>query len=77
MSVRLVVSNPAGAHLATAVPERDRDEPAMDPRDPSLYRAGLSSARAALRDGRARRRSDPDRARPRGGPDDEDARPDA
>jgi hypothetical protein len=30
------------------------DDEALDPRDPALYRSGLSSARAALRDGRAR-----------------------
>jgi len=50
MSVRLVVSNHERGGL-----EAVRDEPAADPRDPALYRQGLSSARAALRDGRARR----------------------
>ncbi len=29
-------------------------DPPLDPRDPALFRPGLSSARAALRDGRAR-----------------------
>ena len=36
-------------------PDTDRERAGADPRDPTLYRTGLSSARAALRDGVARR----------------------
>ncbi len=45
MSLRLVVPD-----LSTDV----RDTRPIDPRDPTLYRGGLSKARAALREGRAR-----------------------
>ena len=59
MSLRLVESQPA-------------DEGALDPRDPALFRSGLSSARAALRDGRARQH-----ARAAADADDHDGDPDA